>query len=114
MRSEPNYRLLGFIARLQKALEENGWDHWELAKQAMVSDADVRKTFQGALKAGTLRRMADALGLEYSYVFTYAILPEDLASKRKTKRAIRKLKSVFRGRRQAGLQMLDELLSAAD
>jgi len=114
MKSEPNYRLLGFIARLEKALEKKGWDRRELAKQSGVSDANVRRTFQGALEAGTLQRLADALDLEYSYVFIYAILPEDRASKKKIKKAIRKLRSFIRRNHDIGLQMLDELLSAAD
>ncbi|MBT7190687.1 MAG: hypothetical protein HN916_10885 [Anaerolineae bacterium] len=114
MKSEPNYRLLGFIARLEKELEKKGWDQRELAKQSGLSDANVRKTFQGALKAYALQRITNALDLEYSYVFTYAILPKDLADKRKVKRAVSKLKSFVRRNREVGLQMLDEMLDAAE
>jgi transcriptional regulator with XRE-family HTH domain len=109
-----NYRLFGFIARLEKELEKKGWDQRELAKQSGLSDANVRKTFQGALKARALERIADALDIEYSYVFTYAILPKNLADKRKVKRAVRKLKSLFHRNREVGLQMLDEMLDTAE
>ena len=114
MKSEPNYRLLGFIARLEKELEKKGWDQRELAKQSGLSDANVRRTFQGALKACVLQRIANTLDLKYSYVFTYAVLPEGFADKRKVKRAVGKLKSSVRRNREVGLQMLDEMLDAAE
>ena len=66
MRSgDVNYRLFGFIARLEQELKKKGLDQRELAKLSGLSDADVRKTFQGTLEARSIQRIAKVLAFDY-------------------------------------------------
>ncbi len=115
MRSgDVNYRLFGFIARLEQELRKKGWDQRELAKASDLSDADVRKTFQGTLRAHAVQHIAEALDLDYDFIFEKAILPEGEADKKNLKKALRKLNSLSLKNRNIGLEMLDKMLAAAE